>query len=415
MIKFIVQSLFFDKLFFSVPVLYFKLRTSHCVRRTFYLIAFLFSSSLSYSQSDSCHLRISLLTCSAGEELYSAWGHTAIRVTDRNTGSDMVFNYGTFDDTDPDFYLKFTKGIMYYALSAYPYSDFLLEYQYQNRGIIEQELKLSCGEKTKIYSALQANNTNENRFYYYYFHTDNCTTRAGDMIVRNLANPVSYKNILPYRSVTYRNLIHYYLDITNQYWSKFGIDLFLGTNLDKKPTSEQAMFLPDYLKKGFDSAVVNGQPLVSQSQVVLKWPASSVHSKSLFSPFILFTILLIVIGTISLSKIQNKQKLLTIFDGVFFFSIGVLGMLMVLLWLIRVDTVCRNNFNVLWALPSHVIGAFFVNSNRQWVKTYFQIVFWIGIVFAFTWFFIPQQINNAVAPLVLLIIIRSYYHSKRFP
>ncbi|HET9279969.1 MAG TPA: hypothetical protein VFN95_17360, partial [Flavitalea sp.] len=142
---------------------------------------------------------------------------------------------------------------------------------------------------------------------------------------------------------------------------------------------------------------------------------SIVHSRSLFSPFILFTILLIVIGAISLSKIQNKQKLLTIFDGVFFFSIGVLGILMVVLWLIRVDTVCRNNFNVLWALPSHVIGAFFVNSNRQWVKTYFQIVFWIGIVFAFTWFFIPQQINNAVAPLVLLIIIRSYYHSKRFP
>jgi len=325
----------------------------------------------------------------------------------------MVFNYGTFDDTDPDFYLKFTKGIMYYALSAYPYSDFLQEYQYQNRGIIEQELKLSCAEKTKIYSALQVNNTNENRFYYYYFHTDNCTTRAGDMIVGNIANPVSYKNILPYRSVTYRNLIHYYLDITNQYWSKFGIDLFLGTNLDKEPTSEQAMFLPDYLKKGFDSAVVNGQPLVSQSQVVLKWPDNSVHSGSWFSPFTAFMLLLIITGAISLSKIQKKQKLLAIFDGVFFFTIGVLGVLMLVLWLIRVDIVCRNNFNALWALPTHVIAAFFVNSSRKWVKTYFQIVFWISIVFTFTWFFIPQQINNAVGPLMLLIIIRSYYYSKK--
>ena len=413
MIKFIVQSLFLGKFFLLVPDFYFKLRTSRQVRRAFYIVAFLFSSVLCYSQSDSCALRISLLTCSVGEELYSAWGHTAIRVTDSNTGSDMVFNYGTFDDTDPDFYVKFTKGIMYYALSAYPYADFLREYQYQNRGIIEQELKLSCAEKTEIYSALQENNTNENRFYYYYFHTDNCTTRAGDMITGNLSNPVSYKNILPYRSVTYRNLIHYYLDITDQYWNKFGIDLFLGTNLDKKPTNKQAMFLPDYLKRGFDSAVVNGQPLVSQSQVVLRWPENSVHSGSLFSPFVVFTILLLTIATISLSKIQNKQKLLTLFDGVFFFSIGVLGASMVVLWLIRVDTVCRNNFNVLWALPTHVIGAFFVNSTKKWVKTYFQIVFWISILFAFTWFFIPQQINNAVAPLVLLIIIRSYYHSKK--
>ena len=356
---------------------------------------------------------MSLLTCSPGEELYSAWGHTAIRVTDRNTGSDMVFNYGTFDDTDPDFYLKFTKGIMYYALSAYPYSDFLQEYQFQNRGIIEQELKLSCAEKIKIYEALQANNTDQNRFYYYYFHTDNCTTRAQDIVAGNTASPVTYRNILPYRSVTFRNLIHHYLNISNQYWSKFGIDLFLGMNLDKKPTNEEAMFLPDYLKKGFDSAFVNGQHLVGQSQVVLAWPDASVHSGSWFSPLIAFTLLLIVIGAISLSKIRNKEKLLVIFDGIFFFVIGILGLLMAVLWLIRVDTVCRNNLNVLWALPTHVIAAFFVNSKRKWVRTYFQIVFWIAIVFAFTWFFIPQQINNAVGPLILLIIIRSYHHSKR--
>ena len=291
------------------------------ITRAFFLIAgFLWSGFISYSQSDSCHLRMSLLTCSPGEELYSAWGHTAIRVTDSTTGSDMVFNYGTFDDTDPDFYLKFTKGIMYYALSAYPYADFLQEYGFQNRGIIQQELRLSCGDKRKIYDALQANNTEQNRFYYYYFHTDNCTTRAQDIVAQNTSNPVTYKNILPYRSVTFRNLIHHYLNTSNQYWSKFGIDLFLGMNLDKKPTNEEAMFLPDYLKKGFDSAFVNGQPLVGQSQFVLAWPDASVHAGSWFSPLIAFTLLLITVGAISLSKIRNKEKMLVIFDGIFFLS-----------------------------------------------------------------------------------------------
>lgn len=387
--------------------------TSYFVPRTFITLAFFCSSFFAYSQPDTCHLRLSLLTCSPGEELYSAWGHTAIRVTDRNTGSDMVFNYGTFDDTDPDFYLKFTKGIMHYALSVYPYSDFLQEYQYQNRGIVEQELRLSCAQKGNIYRALQVNNTNENRFYYYYFHTDNCTTRAQDLIVENTGSTVSYKNILPHRSVTFRNLIHSYLDNSHQYWSKFGIDLFLGLNLDKKPTNEEAMFLPDYLKRGFDSATIDRHPLVSRSEVVLKWPDNSVHSGSWFSPLLAFTLLLIIVGLISLSKIRSKQKLLAIFDGVFFFSIGILGILMLVLWLIRVDTVCRNNLNLLWALPTHAIAAFFVNSKRKWVQSYFQVVFWISIVLAFTWFFIPQQINNAVGPLLLLIIIRSYYHSKK--
>jgi len=100
-----------------------------------------------YSQPDSCHLRISLLTCSPGEELYSSFGHTALRVTDQSTGSDLVFNYGTFDDSDPYFYLKFTRGLMLYALSVYPYTDFQWEYKMQNRSVIEQELQLHLRRK----------------------------------------------------------------------------------------------------------------------------------------------------------------------------------------------------------------------------------------------------------------------------
>src|SRR5687768_17292459 len=88
-----------------------------------------------FAQNDSCRLRISLLTCSPGEELYSSFGHTALRVTDSTAGNDIVFNYGTFDDSDPQFYVKFTKGIMIYELSVYPYADFLREYQMQQRGV----------------------------------------------------------------------------------------------------------------------------------------------------------------------------------------------------------------------------------------------------------------------------------------
>ncbi|MBC7827366.1 MAG: DUF4105 domain-containing protein [Chitinophagaceae bacterium] len=356
---------------------------------------------------------MSLLTCSPGEELYSAWGHTAIRVTDQSTGMDMVFNYGTFDDSDPDFYVKFTKGIMHYALSAYPFSDFLLEYEYQHRGIIEQTLLLSCNDKIRIWNALQKNNTDSNRFYYYYFHTDNCTTRARDMISKNISAPFVFRNILPDRSVTFRNLINPYLDNSHQYWSKFGTDLFLGMNLDKKVTNEEAMFLPDYLKKGFDSALVTNRPLVGQSKIILSWPEKNSHSGTWFSPFFVFTGLLIIAGAISLSKNPWAQKTLLAFDSLFFLLIGILGLMMVTLWVIRVDDVCRNNLNVLWALPTHIVAAFLFRRKKNWIQKYFQLVFWISIVLAFTWFFIPQQLNNAVGPLILLIIIRSYHYSKK--
>src|SRR6185436_19472361 len=112
-----------------------------------------FSILFAHAQ-DSCNLRISLLTCSPGEELYSIFGHTAIRVTDKGAGIDVVFNYGTFDDSNPtEFYWNFTKGLMRYALSAYPMKDFVSEYQEQNRGVVEQELNLTCAEKIKLFEA----------------------------------------------------------------------------------------------------------------------------------------------------------------------------------------------------------------------------------------------------------------------
>ena len=397
-----------------------KFPTSYIIHRTSYIhctsfstLIFLFFSFLSYSQSDSCQLRFSLLTCSPGEELYSAWGHTAIRVTDRNTGIDMVYNYGTFDDSDPDFYFKFTKGIMHYALSVYPFTDFLQEYQFQARGIVEQTLDLTCAEKTRIFNALQTNNTDENRFYFYYFHTDNCTTRAKDMILKNTSGTVSIRNIVAVNSVTYRNLIHAYLDEGGQHWSKFGVDLFLGMNLDKRVTNEEAMFLPDYLKKGFDSTLINNRPLVTGSQIILPWPDFSARSKTFFTPFVVFSVLLLVIGGIALSKRPWADKVLPTFDTVFFLALGVFGILMAALWIFRIDTVCRDNLNLLWALPTHITVPFFMHRKNRFKQKYFQVVFWISIVLAFTWFFMPQQINNAVGPIILLIIIRSYHHSKK--
>ncbi|MBC7849008.1 MAG: DUF4105 domain-containing protein, partial [Chitinophagaceae bacterium] len=121
-----------------------------------------------FSQVDSCRLRITLLTCSPGEELYAAWGHTAIRVTDSMAGTDMVYNYGTFDDTDPLFLANFTKGLMRYSLSSYPFEEFVREYTFYKRGIIEQDLDLECADKNRIYAALKQNDRDENRFYNYY-------------------------------------------------------------------------------------------------------------------------------------------------------------------------------------------------------------------------------------------------------
>jgi uncharacterized protein DUF4105 len=380
--------------------------------RIFIFISLYLSFFSTFAQNDTCNLRISLLTCSPGEELYSTWGHTAIRVTDSTRGLDMIFNYGTFDDSDPNFYIKFTRGIMIYALSAYPFSDFLIEYQVQRRGIIEQTLHLNCDDKTRIFNALQINNTDSNRFYNYYFHTDNCTTRARDIIVKNIKTPVLFKNIFPERAPTFRQLIHVYLDKNDQYWSKLGIDICLGRNLDKKVTNEEAMFLPDYLMKGFDNSFINNQPLVYQKQTILEIPLQ-VHSSSLFRPSKIFVALFAIIVVLALLNKHWSQKTLRVFDGLFFLIIGMAGLLMAVLWIIRVDTVCRNNINLLWAWPTHLPIAFVLHKKRNWIRKYFRVSLIVNSLLFITWFFLPQQMNAALIPVVLLIIFRSWHLSKQ--
>jgi hypothetical protein len=376
-----------------------------------FLLSFIIAQR-TFSQSDSCGLKISLLTCSAGEELYSAFGHTAIRVTDAATGMDMVFNYGTFDDSDPNFYLKFTKGLMNYALSAYPFTDFVYEYQVQKRGVIEQVLQLSCAEKNSIFNTLRDNAQEQNRFYNYYFHTDNCTTRACDVVIKNTAQPVVFKNILPATIPSYRDLIHSYLDKGHQPWSKFGIDILLGGNLDKKVTNREAMFLPDYLMKGFDSASTGNKALVGKTQVILEVPPSTEEKGSWFTPFVLFALLFILIACLSILKASWSLKFLRVFDICFFLLLGILGCLLLTLWVIRIDDVCRNNWNLLWALPTHLPVVFVMNRGKKWVKTYFKAVSAMMVALGGIWFVLPQELNPAIAPILGLILVRAWCRSK---
>lgn len=372
-------------------------------------VAFLLLLSIpSTAQTDSCYLRISLLTCSPGAELYSTFGHTAIRVTDQARGIDEVYNYGTFDDRDPNFYVKFTKGIMIYALSNYPYADFLSEYEAEGRGVIEQVLQLNCAQKQQLYTALQTNAQEQNRFYNYYFHTDNCTTRARDMIASKSGAQLIFNNILPAKPPTFRNLIHEYLNKGGQYWSKLGIDILLGSNLDEKATNEQAMFLPDYLLKAFDTATINNQPAILQKQTVLQM-GQAPDASSWFTPGVFTTLLLLI--AIALTAFR-KQTALNIFDCIFFVLLGLLGLIIVTLWIIRIDTVCRDNFNLLWALPTHFFVAFVAYKKWKWVQQYFRIVFIASLLAAIAWWFVPQQLNPALLPLLGIVICRSYFRSS---
>lgn len=376
-------------------------------------LLFLFSTICFFSkaQIDSCNLRISLLTCTPGKELYSTFGHSAIRVVDSSNGSDIIFNYGTFDFEDPDFYKKFILGKLLYFVSVDQFSDFVQQYQYEQRGIIEQTLNLSCAEKENLLVALYENAKEENKYYKYDFVYDNCTTRLRDMVASYCMDHLTTKNILPHKGITFRNLIHEYLDRGGQYWSKLGIDILLGKPVDKKIINKEAMFLPDYLLKAFDSTSFGGKKLVSAKKTILV-PATGTEKNVLLTPLLIFCFLFLVAAGISLFRSAGFNLILRTFDNIFFFLCGAVGWLILFLWFGTEHQACRSNFNLLWALPTHLPAAFLLFKKSDWLKKYFRFTFWLNILLLLVWFFLPQQMNIALLPVVGILGVRSFFLSK---
>ena len=370
----------------------------------------IFFQILAGQTDTACRLQISLLTCTPGDELYSSWGHSALRVKNAMTGSDIIYNYGTFDFDDPAFYSKFTRGKLLYFVSQDDFEDFVKEYEYEKRGITEQVLNLSCEEKQQLSTALQENAREENKYYKYDFMYDNCTTRLRDMVFKNAGSPVETKNILPFSRVSFRNLIHEYLNRTHQYWSKLGIDILLGMPLDKKLSNSESMFLPDYLLKGFDSTTVHATALVKEKKEILKAGLPE-NSAPFFSPMTIFISLFLIIMILGVWR--QMDRFLNAFDFFFFFFCGMLGVFLVFMWFGTDHPECKNNLNLAWAFPFHFVLAFFIYRRWNWLKYYFLFNAFLLLLLLLSWRWLPQEMNNALLPLICLLLFRSFARYRK--
>jgi hypothetical protein len=371
-------------------------------RSIFLLFTFYFLLSGSVSGQDSSRLRISLLTCTPGEELYSTFGHSAFRVVDSTSLTDIVYNYGTFNFDDDGFYLKFVQGKLLYYVSAEYFKDFKDLYQSTNRGITEQVLNLTAAEKITVQQFLNNNLKEENKFYKYDFFFDNCTTRLRDILKKQHDSAFCKVAVMPVGS-RFRQVIHQYLDKNNKDWSKLGIDILLGNPCDGVMTAENMQFLPDNLMKSLDSS---SHPMVLSSQNL--YPITNENATgSLFTPMVVFSFMAIFIVLLGYTKNKFAQAFLNGFDGLFFFLTGVLGIILIFMWFGTDHSMTKNNYNLLWAWPTHTIIAFFVNSKKGWVQKYFKFTTLALLAVLISWFFLPQQMNNGLLPIILLLIYRS--------
>ncbi|MDE3251568.1 MAG: DUF4105 domain-containing protein [Bacteroidota bacterium] len=375
------------------------------------LVWFLLLSAFSaVAQNPSGHLRVSLLTCAPGEELYSTFGHTAIRIFDSTRQTDIVYNYGTFDFSDPDFYLKFTRGKLDYFLSVSPMSDFMYEFQVEHRDVTEQVLDLPDSSRTEILNALNANMASPARYYKYDFLYNNCTTRVRD-ILQQYAGLKAEKRIVPPHT-TFRNMLHEYLDKGNESWSKLGIDLLLGSPIDKEVTNTTAMFLPDYLMKGVDSSdASNPNRLVQNRQVIHL--GSNTGKPFQNKPLFLFSIIAVLMIFISARNNPVANLITQAMDSILLGITGLLGLLLLFMWFGTDHKACAANYNLLWALPTNLIAAFAIWKKPKWLKNYFSITGIILLLTLLLWLWLPQQLNTGLLPIILWLLIRSVNYVKK--
>jgi hypothetical protein len=149
-------------------------------------------------------LDVALITFGPGTQLWERFGHNAILIRDRATGTQRLYNYGMFDFAQKDFFLNFARGQMLYRIDRDDPTDEYPLYRSEGRWIVEQDLNLTPAQRAKLRDFLRWNSRPENAQYHYDYFTANCATRVRDALDMALGGAIRAQTIAPSRGFTYR-------------------------------------------------------------------------------------------------------------------------------------------------------------------------------------------------------------------
>lgn len=351
---------------------------------------------------------ISLITVAPGPFLYSTFGHSALRVHDPLNRLDRVYNYGTFDFQQPNFLLKFCRGRLLYFLDVETYRNFEYGNIYDRRPMREQILRMTPEQRQRLFDLLQENAREENRYYQYEFFYDNCATRIRDIVKETYFHQITFDSSGLPIGTTMRQLLHQYLG--NMPWTQFGIDLLIGLPADHVARPEEYMFLPDYMHDLFARAKTpDDAQLVLSERPIPEYPLPPLptYKAGFFDSPLMVMCLIALLGLLSMANPVTE----VVFDKIFWFVLGAAGLLMLLMWVATDHSATKSNFNMLWALPTHLLY-FWRRTRTEWVENYFMGVGAIAALTLLFWFFLPQQLPVAAMPIAGLVVVKSLW--RRF-
>lgn len=343
--------------------------------------------------------RASVITCDTGNESYSLFGHTAIRITDSENNLDVVYNYGAFDFRTPNFVAKFAKGDLQYFAVANTFSDFMSQYTYEQRSVFEQELILPLAYKQKLFDNLTAVLSSNESYYTYKFIDKNCTSMVVDILNKTLESKIITKKLDTDK--TYRSILFPYFD--NFFYEKLGTSIIFGTKVDEYSNH---IFLPFELHKSLQQIQFNNQLLCKESKTLLEFQKQAPNSwwNNIYTYLIFLGLILIL----------NKKYI----DIFYLLVMGLLGVFFASVGFYSFHQELANNYNVLLFNPTLLVLLYFmVVKNKKWIinLAIFNMVL-IGVYLIF-------MLNKAHLLIVLPLMLTSLFilakitfkNSKRIP
>lgn len=355
--------------------------------------------------------RISIVTILPGRKVYSLFGHNAIRVFDPERGIDIAYNYGTFDFGNPAvFVAKFGYGDLNYRLSRQSFDRMVAFYPaVEGRPVIEQRLDLDADQREAIFRFLEWNAQPENAYYRYDFYYDNCATRIRDVFEDLLGANLEAAGSDP--GVTMRQLLDPYL--VEKPWLHFVMDAGQGRPADAAATARSELFLPDRLAEWAERARIAGpdgvRPLVARTDSI-GWTAERATLRSAPDwPALAVGALLALVLWITILDLRTGGTGRRWLDIPLFALTGVAGLTIVFLWFVSLHAVTKQNFNLLWALPTNfaLVWAWIRSADWRWVGSLLWVTAGAAAVFALGWPLWPQEVPLATLPLSLAVVVRA--------
>ncbi|WP_281637417.1 DUF4105 domain-containing protein [Flavobacterium marginilacus] len=347
-------------------------------------VCILLSSVYNLSAQDillSKNAHVSILTCGTGNESYSLFGHTAIRISDLDNNFDVVYNYGNFDFNTQNFVLKFTKGDLDYSITNNRYVDFLGQYNYEKRDVYEQELNLPLELKQELLENLAKSMLSDERLYQYKFIDNNCTSKVVDVINKTLKGNVITKKTST--NQTYRSILFPYFN--NHFYEKLGTSIVFGTKVDQVGTK---IFLPFELQESLKHIRYKNQPLCKENKTILNFeeetPASWWNNSYTY---------LFILGFVTLI---NKRSI----DYIYLSIISLLGLLFVFLGFYSFHQELEYNYNVLLFSP-FILGVLYFAKTKNSKWTYKLSVFNILLLIVYCGLMLSKVHLLIVSPILL--------------